>query len=118
MATKGQPPSFRGRAALERVDRLLEHRPRLAICVLLAQADALSFSRLKSLIGETDGNLGAQLRKLEEGGYVRVRKEFVERKPVSWYELTAAGRRALREHLDAMSDLLKSVAPGGEGRRD
>jgi DNA-binding MarR family transcriptional regulator len=114
MATRGQQPSFRGRAALERVDKLLEHRPRLAICVLLAQADALSFSRLKHLLAETDGNLGAQLRKLEEGGYVRVRKEFVERKPVSWYELTAAGRRALRDHLDAMSDLLKSVPIGGE----
>ncbi len=113
MATRGEQPIFRGRAALERVDRLLEHRPRLAICVLLAQTDALSFSRLKHLLDETDGNLGAQLRKLEEGGYVRVHKEFVERKPVSWYELTAAGGKALRAHLDAMSDLLKSVPPGG-----
>jgi len=110
MTTRDKPPGFRVRTALERVDRLLEHRPRLAICVLLAQVDALSFSRLKTLLAETDGNLGAQLRKLEEGGYVRVRKEFLERKPVSWYELTNAGRTALRNHLDAMSVLLKSVS--------
>jgi DNA-binding PadR family transcriptional regulator len=103
-------PGLRGRAALERVDKLLEHRPRLAICVVLAQVDAMSFSRLKSVLAETDGNLGAQLRKLEDAGYVRVRKEFVERKPVSWYELTDVGRTALRDHLDAMSVLLKSVS--------
>jgi DNA-binding MarR family transcriptional regulator len=110
MPTKEPQPGLRGRAALERVDKLLEHRPRLAICVLLAQVDALSFSRLKSVLAETDGNLGAQLRKLEDGGYVRVRKEFVQRRPVSWYEITDAGRAALRGHLDAMAVLLKSVS--------
>jgi DNA-binding PadR family transcriptional regulator len=110
MPTKEPQPGLRGRAALERVDKLLDHRPRLAICVVLAQVDAMSFSRLKSVLAETDGNLGAQLRKLEDGGYVRVRKEFVQRRPVSWYEITNEGRTALRDHLDAMSVLLKSVS--------
>jgi hypothetical protein len=51
---------------LESLDRVLEHRVRLAICVLLTQYDRLSFARLKELTDETDGNLGANLRKLEE----------------------------------------------------
>jgi DNA-binding PadR family transcriptional regulator len=77
--------------------------------VLLSGADALSFSRLKSLLNETDGNLGAQLRKLEETGYVTVRKEFVDRKPVSWYALAPAGKRALKAHLRAMESLIKAA---------
>ncbi len=91
---------------LEAIDRLLEHRVRLAICVLLTRYDRLSFSRLKELTGESDGSLGAHLRRLEDERYVTVKKEFVERKPVSWYRLTAAGRKALAAHLDALGGLI------------
>ena len=57
---------------------------------------------MKLLLQETDGNLGAQLRKLEDAGYASVTKEFAERKPVSWYAITASGRRALKDHLAAL----------------
>lgn len=94
-----------GIGGLERLDRLLEHRSRLGACALLAQHDALSFSRLKELLDETDGNLGAHLHKLEDQGYLTVRKEFVNRKPVSWYSLTPKGREALKAHLNAIADI-------------
>jgi DNA-binding MarR family transcriptional regulator len=90
-------------AGIAELDRLLEHRLRLALTVLLMRHEALSFARLKEVTGETDGNLGANLRKLEDAGYVAVRKEFVDRKPVSWYALTGTGSKALRRHLDALS---------------
>jgi len=98
-------------AALPELDRLLEHRVRLAIAALLARRDALSFSRLKELLEETDGSLGAHLRRLEEAGYVGVEKEFVARKPVTWYRLTAAGRRALEHHVAGLERLLSGLAP-------
>lgn len=97
---------------LEDLDALLQHRSRLGACVLLSGADALSFSRLKMLLDETDGNLGAQLRKLEEAGYVAVKKEFVDRKPVTWYSLTATGKRSLKSHLGAMDALVKAARNG------
>lgn len=89
------------------IDRLLEHRVRLAIAVLLSRYDRLSFSRLKELTGETDGSLGAHLRRLEDEAYVTVKKEFVDRKPVSWYRLTAAGREALSGHVEALAALIR-----------
>src|SRR5258708_33380229 len=84
---------------LAQLDPLLQHRSRLGACVLLRGVDAMTFSRLKILLDESDGNLGANLRKLEEAGYLTVRKEFVDRKPTSWYSLTAQGVKALRAHL-------------------
>ena len=60
--------------SLDGLDKLLEHRLRLALCVLLSRFESMSFSRLKKLTGETDGNLGANLRKLEDARYVRVKK--------------------------------------------
>ena|SRR5687767_4730304 len=91
---------------LDGLDTLLEHRSRLAACVLLSKTDQLSFSRLKQLLQETDGNLGAQLRKLEDAGYLSAHKEFVDRRPVTWYRLTAAGRKALVSHLAALGEVI------------
>jgi DNA-binding HxlR family transcriptional regulator len=96
-------------APLDQLDAVLQHRSRLGACVLLSTVDALTFSRLKTLLGETDGNLGAQLRKLEEAKYVDVRKTFAERKPVSWYSLTAVGRAALKRHLEGMEAIIKAA---------
>lgn len=86
---------------------MLKHRSRLGACVLLSTTDALSFSRLRELLGETDGNLGAQLRKLEDAGYVTANKQFVDRKPVTWYALAPAGRAKLKLHLSAMEALIR-----------
>ena len=86
--------------------KLLGHRSRLGVCALLARNDELSFSRLKELLSENDGSLGAQLRKLEDEGFVTVRKEFQDRKPVSWYQLTSNGRQRLEAHLAALRGLL------------
>ena len=95
------------RAGLRGFNKLLGHRARLGICVLLARNDELSFSRLKEILEETDGSLGAQLRKLEDEGFVTVRKEFQMRKPVSWYALTEEGRQRIGAHLDALAQLIK-----------
>jgi DNA-binding MarR family transcriptional regulator len=97
-------------SGLDQLDPVLQHRSRLGACVLLSTVDALNFSRLKTLLDETDGNLGAQLRKLEESQYVTVKKEFVDRKPVTWYSLTHTGRAALKRHLAGMEALIKSAA--------
>lgn len=91
---------------LEGLDKLLSHRARLAVCVLLSREDALSFARLRDLVGESDGSLGAHLRKLEEADYIQVRKEFRDRKPISWYVLRPKGRKALLAHLNSLTQLI------------
>ena len=92
---------------LGELDDLLQHRARLGAAVLLARHEQLSFSRLKALLDETDGNLGAQMRKLEDAGYVVARKEFQDRRPVTWYALTAKGDRALSQHLVNLERLIQ-----------
>lgn len=94
------------KGVLEGVSGLLSHRVRLGICVLLSRHTALSFSRLKELLEETDGSLGAQLRKLEDEGFLKVSKEFRDRRPVTWYSLTVKGRKSLKAHLDALAGLI------------
>ena len=97
--------------ALDGLDPALEHRTRLAIAVLLARHGEISFSRFKEQLQLTDGNLGAQLRRLEDAGHLALRRDFVERRPVTWYSLTPPGRKALGRHLRALQAVI-DVAGG------
>ena len=97
--------------ALDGLDPALEHRTRLAIAVLLARHGEISFSRFKQQLDLTDGALGAQLRKLEDADYLKLRRDFVERRPVTWYSLTPAGRKALDRHMRALQAVI-AVAGG------
>jgi DNA-binding MarR family transcriptional regulator len=94
---------------LDQLDPLLQHRSRLGTMVVLSTTDSLNFTRLRELLQETDGNLGAQLRKLEDAEYIKVKKEFANRKPVSWYEITRKGQAALAKHLHAMEEIIKAA---------
>jgi len=79
---------------------------RLALLSLLAGVEVAEFTWLRAKTGSTDGNLGAQLLKLEEAGYVAVEKKFVLRKPQTLYRMTEAGRQALTEYVQALKRLL------------
>ena len=88
------------------LDRLLEHRARLGIAVLLGRSTRMTFRHLKDLLEETDGNLGAHLKKMETANYLHAHKTFAKGKPVTWYSLTTAGQTALRTHLDALERII------------
>ena len=88
---------------------LLEHRMRLAICVLLSKHDAMSFRRLKKILRATDGSLGAHLRKLEDSGYLEAERTYRKRRPVTWYRLSANGRFKLNQHLEALMRLINQA---------
>jgi DNA-binding PadR family transcriptional regulator len=82
---------------------------RLALLSLLAGVEQAEFTWLRGKTGSTDGNLGAQLLKLEEAGYVAVEKKFVMRKPQSVYRITEKGRESLAEYVQALKTLLGSA---------
>jgi DNA-binding PadR family transcriptional regulator len=90
----------------EQLDKMFEHRTRLAICALLSRYEKMTFRRFKDLLKETDGNLGAQLRKLEDATYITVSKEFADRRPVSWYQISSTGKAALKGHLDSLDGII------------
>jgi DNA-binding MarR family transcriptional regulator len=65
----------------------------------LPDGDAIEFVRLKTLVGATEGNLGAHITTLEEAGYVKVEKDFVGKKPRTRVSLTTDGRRAFEDYI-------------------
>jgi DNA-binding HxlR family transcriptional regulator len=101
--------------AVETVVELPELNPvihgklRLALLSLLSTVEEAEFTWLRTKTSSTDGNLGAQLLKLEEAGYVQVEKKFVLRKPQTLYRMTEAGRQALTQYIQALKQLLGSA---------
>ena len=79
----------------------------MAAVVAMEAGNEVDFSYLRDLLGVTDGNLGAHLRKLEEAGFIAVNKAFVERKPRTYISATPKGRQAFQEHIAALESILK-----------
>ncbi|HUX45369.1 MAG TPA: transcriptional regulator [Terracidiphilus sp.] len=91
---------------LPELNPVIHGKLRLAVLSLLSSAEEAEFTWLRAKTGSTDGNLGAQLAKLEEAGYVTVTKQFVQRKPQTLYRMTEVGRAALSEYVQALKTLL------------
>jgi len=86
-------------------DDLLLSRSRLGILSALVGGDEIDFTQLRGELELSDGNLSVQIRKLEEAGYIKVEKAFVDRKPRTFCKITAKGRNALvrlLKHLEKM----------------
>jgi DNA-binding HxlR family transcriptional regulator len=94
---------------LPELNPVIHGKLRLALLSLLTTVEEAEFTWLRAKTGATDGNLGAQLQKLEDAGYVAVEKQFVQRKPQTNYRLTEAGRTALAEYVQALRTLLGSA---------
>lgn len=91
---------------LPELNPVIHGKLRLALLSLLVGVEEAEFTWLRSRTGSTDGNLGAQLLKLEEAGYVAVEKKFVQRKPQTLYRMTDTGRIALNDYVQALKQLL------------
>lgn len=73
--------------------------------------ESIDFKALKQLLGTTDGNLSSNISTLEQYGYIKVKKRFIEKITNTSYSITKAGRKAFNGHLAALEALIKGVAP-------
>jgi len=93
-------------ALMPQLDPIVHGQLRLAVLSLLSGVEQADFRWLRDRTGSTDGNLGANLAKLEEARYISVKKKFIAKKPNSLYKLTPAGRKALTAYIRTLKELL------------
>ena len=91
---------------LQRINAIVHEKTRLGIMTYLISTEEASFTELKGELQLTDGNLNLHMRVLEEAGYVRVRKEFVERKPRTTYRVSEKGLKIYKEYVAVIARLL------------
>ena len=83
-------------------DAVVTNPGRLRILTALAVEERQEFVHLRRTTQLTDGNLASHARRLQSAGLVAIDKQFRGGKPVTSFELTAAGRSALESHVRAV----------------
>lgn len=91
----------------DQLDKAFDSRVRLGVMSVLMVNEWVNYGELKELLGLTDGNLASHITALEKIEYVAIRKQFVGKKPLTSYQVTEKGRKAFKEHLDALEKLIK-----------
>ena len=91
----------------QQLDDVIHSRIRLAVMSLLIGLEEAEFNFLKEKVNATDGNLSVHLKKLEDAGYISVKKEFINRKPRTMYALTKNGRKAFEDYLEQLEKMIK-----------
>lgn len=94
---------------MDQPDPIIHQPARLKIVAALRALptrEQLEFTRLKAIVGMTDGNLGAHIVTLEQAGYAEVQKDFVGKKPRTRIRLTRPGRRAFENYIAFLREIV------------
>jgi DNA-binding MarR family transcriptional regulator len=91
----------------QQIDDVIHSRIRTAVMAVLVSVEDAEFNFLKEKVNATDGNLSVHLKKLEDAGYISVKKNFVDRKPVSRYKLTSKGYKAFEKYITNLESIIK-----------
>jgi DNA-binding MarR family transcriptional regulator len=89
------------------LSKIFHERARLAIMTLLTtRREGIEFTELLKQLKLTKGNLALHVRKLEEAGYLKVKKDFVGRVPRTTYKVTVSGKRDFSAYLALLEEII------------
>jgi DNA-binding MarR family transcriptional regulator len=91
------------------IDDLLHEPARLRLLAFLSVVRRTDFTYLLKLTGMSKGNLSVQMNKLGDADMVLIEKSFAGNRPRTIYQLTDAGRRALRAYKKNMNIILEAL---------
>jgi DNA-binding MarR family transcriptional regulator len=97
-----------GRQPIE-INKLIHEPARLQIMTQLYVVDEADYLFLMRQTGLTWGNLSSHISKLEDKGYIEVRKEFLGKKPHTVLKMTAEGRKAFEEYRATINRVFEGL---------
>lgn len=89
------------------LDSIIHAPTRLAILSILINVENANFTFLKESIGTTDGNLSTHLTKLEEAGYIKIKKTFQGKKPQTICAITKKGRSSFETYFGQLEQIVQ-----------
>jgi hypothetical protein len=91
----------------EELDPVLHSQLRLAIISVLISVESAEFSYLLDKTGATRGNLSVQITRLNEAGYLEVKKSFRKNYPLTTCMITPKGVGAFEKYVKALQGYLQ-----------
>ena len=91
------------------LDQIIHAPARLRILMMLYVVESLDYVFLKNQTNMSWGNLATHLNKLEDAGYISVKKGYQGKKPQSQIQLTSQGRTAFRDYKNTFQQILDDL---------
>ena len=89
-----------------KLNPILHQELRLAIVSFLANVDRADFKKLMEITSASKGNISVQISKLQEAGYISVKKTFKGNYPNTECQISKKGRLAFESYLSELKKLL------------
>lgn len=90
----------------KKLNPIIHSQLRLAIMTLLVSVKEADFNYIKEKTNATSGNISVQLDKLNNAGYIDIKKEFVDKKTRTTCSITNQGKVAFEEYVENLKSYL------------
>ncbi|OGO23688.1 MAG: hypothetical protein A2Y54_01885 [Chloroflexi bacterium RBG_16_51_16] len=87
------------------LNRVIHEPARLILVALLSSVESADFLFLLKQSNLTKGNLSVQLSRLEQAGYVLIKKTFRGKIPHTEYRLTERGKSAFEHYRKSLGSI-------------
>ncbi len=91
------------------LDKVIHQKTRLGLLSMLMVDKEAEFNYLKEQLNLSDGNLSTHMTHLEKAGYIKIRKEFVKKRPKTTCILTEKGHKAFSEYLKDLEQIIRVI---------
>lgn len=92
------------------LDPILHSQLRLSIVSILISLKEADFNYIKDTTQATSGNISIQIKKLQDAGYIEVKKSFKNNYPHTTLSITDQGIEAFQTYVE---NLKKYIHPDG-----
>ena len=84
------------------LDPILHSQLRLSIVSILMSVEEADFSFIKESTEATSGNISIQIKKLQDAGYIDVKKTFKKNYPNTSLSITKKGIEAFENYVNSL----------------
>ncbi len=91
------------------INKTIHEPARLFIMAVLYQSEEVDFLFLLNETKLSKGNIATHIKKLEEEGYIKVKKELLNKKTHSSYSITESGKECFKNYIENMRIILEKI---------
>ena len=88
------------------LDPLLHSQLRLSIVSILMSVEEADFNFIKESTEATSGNISIQIKKLQDAGYIDVKKTFKKNYPNTSLSITIKGIEAFENYVNSLKNYI------------
>lgn len=89
------------------LDPILHSQLRLSIMSMLMANEEADFAQIKEITNATPGNISVQIKKLQEAGYIEVKKSFKNNYQHTGIAITPKGVEAFEKYVEDLKSYIR-----------